>query len=564
MTFNTAHFALLLLLTGIGYALAHQIKRYHWPENLVLLSASLFFYGFWDYRFLFLLLVSSGIDYIAGLGIARPTIPLKRIFGVFALLVCSTVLLCAPVDWQGIRTLVFPAEAYAGGWSEPKPFQGFFLPDGDWLIYFGATSTLAFIFAANVIGLRLRGDRRRLYYLCVSMICNLGLLGFFKYYDFFIDSASVLLHQVGLGMEQWRLNILVPVGISFYTFQTMSYTIDIYRGEMEPRDNLLDFMLFVSFFPQLVAGPIERAATLLPQLERRRPFLWDQAQTGVYLIGWGFFKKIFIADNLARIVEMGYGGSVPLSGPVALFATYAFYFQIYCDFSAYSDIARGTARLLGVELMVNFNIPFACRNMSDFWRRWHISLSTWLRDYLFIPLGGSRGTTLFVARNVMITMTLAGLWHGARLNFILFGAYIGVIIIIHRASVPLLKAMEPKGAITLAAWKLLCWASTLFLQLLPGFLMFRSDSMAQICTMFAALPTGWRDLMDGPGLGMAARLVWFTWPLVLVEILQYRTGNLMEPLTWPWPVRTAFYLLIFYLTVIFGEFNNLAFIYFQF
>jgi alginate O-acetyltransferase complex protein AlgI len=263
----------------------------------------------------------------------------------------------------------------------------------------------------------------------VSLGLNLGLLGFFKYFNFFIENVHVAFAGLGWNIPLPVLTVVLPVGISFYTFQSLSYTIDVYRGQMHARRNLIDFAAFVCFYPQLVAGPIERASHLLPQIERVRVWSWPLARAAIFLIAWGFFKKIVIADNVGLIANKVFSLADP--GFTVLWAgVFAFAIQIYADFSAYSDIARGVARWLGFELMVNFDHPYLATGPIDFWRRWHISLSTWFRDYVYIPLGGSRrgpGRTLV---NLWITFLISGLWHGASWNYVLWGAYHGTLVTI--------------------------------------------------------------------------------------------------------------------------------------
>ena len=269
-------------------------------------------------------------------------------------------------------------------------------------------------------------------FVLASLVTNLGILGVFKYTGFFVQSLADLLGALGVDADLPTLNIVLPVGISFYTFQTLAYTIDVYRGKLAAERRLLYFALFVAWFPQLVAGPIERASRLLPQLSAKRRFDAQLFSDGLLLILWGLFKKMVVADNAALIVNSGFdfaaGG--PLTAAEAYLATAAFALQIYGDFSGYSDMARGTSKLFGVELLINFWHPYLATGPSDFWRRWHISLSQWLRDYLYIPLGGSR--TGGVSRNLMLTMLLGGLWHGAAWNFVLWGAYHGTLLVAER------------------------------------------------------------------------------------------------------------------------------------
>ncbi len=266
-----------------------------------------------------------------------------------------------------------------------------------------------------------RDPRVRKSLLLLSIGVNGGALLFFKYFNFFVSSATGLLEWIGLPTSSHVLQIVLPVGISFYTFQTMCYTIDVYRGKLTPAANLLDYALYISYFPQLVAGPIERATNLLPQILNPRTVTPNACFEGTYLILWGFFKKVVVADNLCRIADWGFGNVGELNTLSALVTIYAFAWQIYCDFSGYTDIARGCSKLLGIELMVNFNVPYLSKTPSEFWRRWHISLSSWFTDYVFIPLGGSRNGTWASYRNIFITMLLSGLWHGAAWTFVAWG-----------------------------------------------------------------------------------------------------------------------------------------------
>jgi alginate O-acetyltransferase complex protein AlgI len=285
--------------------------------------------------------------------------------------------------------------------------------------------------------------------LVVSLVANLGLLGFFKYTPWLIESTNIGLAAFGFAYPLPVLSITLPPGISFYTFQTMSYTIEVYRREMAPARNIIDYMAFVTFWPHLVAGPIMRARNLLRQLELIRPVISaDDARYSLMLIMWGLFKKIALADNFGHIVESlenSVQAQIDIPGAGLLFA-YAFAGQIYCDFSAYTDIARGSAKLVGVDLIRNFHTPYFAASPGEFWHRWHISLSTWLRDYLYIPLGGNRFGRLNEYRNLMITMTLGGLWHGAGLLFVLWGIWHGLLLVFYRM-VPIDKILERFGVI---------------------------------------------------------------------------------------------------------------------
>ena len=273
---------------------------------------------------------------------------------------------------------------------------------------------------------------QRKFYLAVSLGTNLGMLGFFKYFNFFAENLASLMKVIDLPFHAGTLQIILPVGISFYTFQTMSYTIDIYRGHFRPANDFPAYLAFVSFFPQLVAGPIERASHLLPQFLATRHFNEERAWLGMRLILWGLFKKMAVADNLAAFVDEVYRSPGSFPGSVLLLGTVAFAFQIYCDFSAYSDIASGTAHLFGIDLMRNFAFPYFSRSPAEFWRRWHISLSTWFRDYVYIPLGGSRGTPARTRVTLLATFVLSGFWHGASWNFIVWGMLNGLGMLVCR------------------------------------------------------------------------------------------------------------------------------------
>lgn len=328
--------------------------------------------------------------------------------------------------------------------------------------------------------------RRRWLVLLVSVVTNLGILGYFKYAGFFVANAQALL---GGAVPDSVVEIVLPPGISFYTFQTMSYTIDVYRGRMQPTRSVGRFFVYVAFFPQLVAGPIERAARLLPQIEQALHLRFSAANlvAGTRLIVWGLFKKAVIADHCARFVEPVYGDPSAFNGWAALVATYAFTLQIYCDFSAYSEIARGSARLLGIELMRNFDQPYLARSVRDFWRQWHISLSEWFRDYVFVPLGGSRKGRTRTLANLTATMFLSGLWHGAAWNFVLWGMFHGVLLLVHA-----LWSARPWAARMMAKLggfgSVLAWFVTLQLVVI-GWVLFRVDTVGDALTIVGRMFT---------------------------------------------------------------------------
>ncbi len=315
-------------------------------------------------------------------------------------------------------------------------------------------------------------QNRRRAWMLASVVGNLGVLGFFKYWNFFQENAAVLLNAIGLAPSSFTLTVLLPVGISFYTFQTMSYTLDVYARRMDPTRDLAAFAAYVAFFPQLVAGPIERARHLLPQFQTPRRITADALQRGVDLIAWGLFKKVVVADQLAPFVDAAFGVERAHIALTAA-ATVAFGFQIYADFSGYSDIARGLARVLGFELMVNFNRPYIAKSLREFWRRWHISLSTWLRDYLYIPLGGGRATPPKTLRNLLITMALGGLWHGAAWHFALWGVWHGIGLALER--------MLPRVASRWTAWS---WVFV-------GWFLFRVPALERMPSLLAHTGAAW-------------------------------------------------------------------------
>lgn len=313
-------------------------------------------------------------------------------------------------------------------------------------------------------------------WLMLSLVVNLGVLGVFKYYGFFVDSFVALLQSAGVDAQMHTWNIILPLGISFYTFQSMSYTIDIHRGQLTPTRSLLEFATFVAFFPQLVAGPIVRARDFLPQLAERRALRAADMQTGVDYILLGLVKKAVLADNLAPFVDAVFAAPAHADSVHAWVVLFAFYGQIYWDFSGYTDIAIGSARLFGFHIRGNFNRPYLSLSPREFWQRWHISLSTWLRDYLYIPLGGNQGGTRRLYRNLLLTMLLGGLWHGAAWPFVLWGAYHGALLCVHRWwSAGGRRLPRP------AAWPLMLTAT------LIGWLLFRAESIGDVAILLKAL-----------------------------------------------------------------------------
>jgi alginate O-acetyltransferase complex protein AlgI len=336
MLFNSLNFAIFLPVVFMLYWFATSGKLKF--QNILLLVSSYFFYACWDWRFLFLLIFSTLLDYYTGIKM-----------------------------------------------SDAK------------------------------------NQKSKKIWFWLSISINLGFLGIFKYYNFFAESFASALDNVGLNVNPWTLKVILPVGISFYTFHGLSYVIDIYKDRIKAEKNFIDYSVFVSFFPLLVAGPIERATHLLPQIQKKRIFDYSKAVDGLRQILWGLFKKVVIADQCAEYANQIFNNSADYSGSTLVLGAIFFTFQIYGDFSGYSDIALGTARLFGIELLRNFAFPYFSRDIAEFWRRWHISLSTWFRDYLYIPLGGSKGGTWMKIRNTFIIFIVSGFWHGANWTFIVWG-----------------------------------------------------------------------------------------------------------------------------------------------
>jgi alginate O-acetyltransferase complex protein AlgI len=408
---------------------------------------------------------------------------------------------------------------------------------------------------------RAESTSRRRALLFLSLGFNLTLLGFFKYFNFFADNLHVVFSALGWNLDFVTLKVLLPVGISFYTFVTMSYVIDVYRREIPPTRDLLDFAVFVAFFPHLVAGPILRAANLLVQIDAPRRVTREQLRDGAWLIAWGYFQKVFVADNLAGLANDVFDPGSPRSGIDVLLGVYAFAFQIYGDFAGYSNIARGTSKLMGIELIENFRFPYLVRTPREFWRHWHISLSTWLRDYLYIPLGGSRGSEWRTRRNLFVTMLLGGLWHGAAWTFVFWGIYQGLLLIVYRAAegAAFFKQVLAKPSPLV---KVLSWA-VMFHLTCYGWLIFRARSAGHIQDLTTRLVT---NFAPGPidVQGMLVPLLLHTTPLLLVHACEawFDDGLVVPRLSAG--VRYSIYAATFYLTMLFGNFGGAEFIYFQF
>jgi alginate O-acetyltransferase complex protein AlgI len=552
MLFNSPEFvAFFVFVYGLYLLLPFR------PQNIMLLIASYVFYGWWDTRFLFLVALSTTVDFWVGLMLENGQLTHRqKLLPALFLVISALMFLGVNLEalWTHHCTILVLRDLIRVrviGWAS-----------------IGVAGFLAILYVVYRMLERSKDPRWRLWCLMVSLVTQLGLLGVFKYFNFFVDSLVVVLNNLGIEAHQLHLNIVLPVGVSFYTFQSLSYTIDIYRKQFRPTDRFFDFALFVAYFPQLQAGPIERGRQLIPQLSRRRLLDMDQSSRGMYLIVLGFFKKVAIADGVAPIVDQIFGSNGRVSWIDVMVGAVLFSVQIYCDFSGYTDIARGLSKLLGIELMVNFNQPYFATNPQDFWRRWHISLSTWLRDYLYVPLGGNRGGNLFVCRNLMITMLLVGLWHGAAWNFVLWGFYQGALLCTYRVWIEFgFKGRLAQRMLLFPAWQreTLHRASQMvfFLFVCYGWLIFRAHSLAQIIDFTSLLVYDFGDLDYGAGIPRLSSLVG-SCLLFLMEVAQYWTGDVRYYRRFPTPLR-GFHIAALIAITIMGMSNEPAqFIYFQF
>lgn len=416
--------------------------------------------------------------------------------------------------------------------------------------------------------------RQRKAALIVSLGFNLSMLGFFKYFNFFAENLHGLFGALGWRVDFITLRVLLPIGISFYTFITMSYVIDVYRRHIQPTRNLLEFAVFVAYFPHLVAGPILRASLLLPQIASPRRVTTEQVRDGLWLLGWGFFKKMFVADNLARIVDQVFAASGHPTGLEVVIGTYAFAFQIYGDFSGYSDIARGVSKLMGIELNINFRFPYFVRTPQQFWQHWHISLSAWLRDYLFLPLSFSFSRLLdgvawlgikddfwIYASATVITMLLGGLWHGAAWNFVLWGAYQALLLLVFKLVATLRRRKRGRAPGSVLPGALAIFGMFNLTSL--GWLIFRSKSLHQIGDLVGRLLLHF-DASRESLVRLGQPFLFYVLPLIAIHAIEARRDDLMVVRTFPLVARYAVYGALIYFIVLFGDFAGAQFIYFQF
>lgn len=481
MLFNSIDFAVFLpIVFALYWFVTNKSLK---MQNLLIIAASYLFYGWWDWRFLSLIIFSTLVDYAVGVGLSKQENQTKR------------------------KLLL---------WT--------------------------------------------------SIIVNLGFLGLFKYYDFFLENFISAFSLLGMPIQANSLNIILPVGISFYTFQTLSYSIDVYRRKLEPTKDFFAFAAFVCFFPQLVAGPIERATHLLPQFYSKRKFDYSLAVDGMRQILWGLFKKIVIADNCANYANIIFNNSEDYSGSSLALGAIFFTFQIYCDFSGYSDIAIGTSRLFGFDLMQNFNFPYFSRDIAEFWRRWHISLSTWLRDYLYIPLGGSRGGTWMKVRNTFIIFIVSGFWHGANWTFIVWGALNAVYFL------PLLLTKNNRNHIDIVAKGRYLPSIRELLSILLTFgltvvawVFFRAENITHATTYIIDMFTDFNSYLSINVYWEYKKILLFITVFMTIEWFgregQYALDSLGS--TWKRPIRYLMYYAIMLAIFWYGG-EEQQFIYFQF
>lgn len=565
MLFNSIQFFVFFAILYVLYRLL-PFRAQNW----MLLVAGYVFYGAWDVRFLFLIAFSTCVDFWIGLLMARGRLsPSARWITTIALIGSALVFLIP--DWRG------------GLATGSLNWDALLRPQMIGLVGLAASAGIAVIANASHASVsRMAEAQRRKTLIWVSVLVNIGFLAIFKYCNFFIDSANDLLSALGLQPESFRLNIILPVGISFYTFQSLSYTIDVARGRARPTERFFDFALFVAYFPPMVAGPIERARHILPQLQRPRRIRLTQSMNGVSLILLGLVKKVAIADGIAPSVNAvfnatGAVGAADIAGASILFAV-----QIFCDFSGYSDIARGVSKLLGIELMVNFRLPYFSQNPSEFWRRWHISLSSWLRDYLYIGLGGNRKGEARTLFNLMATMVLGGLWHGAAWNFVLWGFYQGVLLCGHRILTAKRHSLPSgTGAIPGGADRDLAAARPASVRAFPraivvpakigffmifviyGWLLFRANSLEQITAFtvtLAGFGPGAASFLPSPTLSAVLGMAL----LAALQLADYLHRRMESYRHWSAPLQGLVYALMI-LIIAMGISNApVQFIYFQF
>ena len=542
MLFNSIEFIVFLIIVYLIYRILPHRK-----QNIFLLIASYFFYGWWDARFLYLIIVSTSVDFSCGLMIKDGKINRNERW-ITALWLVFGSFLFLPIRWNELVKIII---------DEKLNFSSLIYPKGFILACVATIFTILFLYITKILG-KLEERKRKKVFLVISVVTNLTILGFFKYFNFFIDNLKEVLSIINISIDVATLSIILPVGISFYTFQTMSYTIDIYRGKLMPTKKFTNFALFVAFFPQLVAGPIERAKRLLPKLEKPRKIRFRQSFEGIKLIIFGLFKKVVIADGVARTVNQVFESQGKSSWLEIVIATFFFSIQIYCDFSGYSSIARGVGKLLGIELMRNFKFPYLSKNPKEFWTRWHISLSSWLRDYLYIPLGGNRKGKGRTYINLILTMLLGGLWHGASWNFVLWGFYHGILLSIHRKISSLFINKNERNIFIYVIKIFIFFSITCY-----GWMLFRASSLEQIINYTKIFFNDFGNLSFSVEMPRFAALVGLP-VLVIIELIQNQIETNRKLINMPKIIWSGLYAVIF-LAFLMGMSNESSqFIYFAF
>ena len=422
-----------------------------------------------------------------------------------------------------------------------------------------ALSTVVDFTVARLLSDAEGARRNRL--LAVSLVVNLGILATFKYLGFFAESLSALADSVGLSVDVPTLEIVLPVGISFYTFQTLAYTIDVYRRRLEATDDLVAFAVYVAYFPQLVAGPIERAQRLLPQILAPRRMSWHGISTGALLFGIGLVRKVVVADGVAPLVDQVFADPTAHPSSHVALGVFLFGVQIYGDFAGYSDMARGVSRMLGIELVENFQRPYFATNITEFWRRWHVSLSQWLRDYLYIPLGGNRRGRARTYVNLFATMFLGGLWHGAAWTFVVWGVLHGAALAVHKAVMALgaRSSSESRAGAASLPLRALGWAATMTFVWF-AWVFFRAEGFANAADVLSSMTAG----RGGIGWDRVYTAGLYTAVLLALDVPQERHRDHCAVLRWPAPVRGLAYAVAIVLIVAFWRTDATPFIYFQF
>ncbi len=526
MLFQTPQFFAFFAIVMLFYAATMRRLRL---QNAIVMVASYVFYAFWDLRFLSLIITATAVAFIAGIGASGARIENRQLRNALLFLGAGSAISFVP------------------GLPGTAP-------------YLGACAALGVaIFGFVAVVNRTTPERRQQASVVAGVVFNLALLGFFKYFNFFADSLSDLGRLLGAELGYVTLKVVLPVGISFFTFQKLAYIIDVKRGRVEASTDLIKFGAFVAYFPQLVAGPIERAGHLLRQFDVPRQLTWHGFATGAALFLWGMYKKVVVADNISPIANRVFDAPGSMTSGELLVGLLAFTFQIFCDFSGYSDMARGLARIMGLDLMINFNIPYVSRTPSEFWERWHISLSSWLRDYLYIPLGGNRGGPLLTYRNLFLTMLLGGLWHGASWTFVAWGAFHGGILIAYRLlNVDRwLAAQPPHGAS--AALRDAGLIAIMFMLTMFGWLLFRAADLATVGAFMAGLAQG-----EGWAAAPWATLGFYVAPLLVVQAWQLWVRDLEFLPRLPAFARLNVALFLVFSLVFLAPTAPSAFIYFDF